>query len=192
MTVEAKSNQGTSTRPMRKIQKWKEPKKKRLEVKTFETTRQYEPTLVYPPLEEAAQNQLADELKSWALTTKALRIESFALLKGMNPYQFKKLRAKNEYFDVVYQMVESAFACKYSEGGLKKELDAGLVHRHLWMVDPEYYNCTTKLEQKKHELDREKHELAKKVVSGGAASGKIFVEITPLDTNEKATEKPTE
>lgn len=190
ITVKANLNQGTSTRPSRKERVLKEPKKKRPILDKM--VRKYSPTLVYPPLDEDAQNQLADELKDWASKTSALRIERFALEKGMNPYRFKKVRDKNPYFAEAYQTAELFFACKYSEGSLKKEFDAGTAHRHLWMVDPEFYQRTTELEHKKYELDKEKHELAKKVVNDGSSSGKIFVEIAPLVADEKKTEEPTE
>lgn len=176
MTVEAKLNQGTSTRLSRKKEGRNEPKKKRLVVDMM--TKKYEPTLVYPPLEETAQNILADELKAWAITTKALRIEAFAIEKGMNPYKFKQLRTKNEYFATVYEMVEAIFALKYSEGGLRREFDAGTAHRHLWMVDQEYYNRTT-------QLDREKLEQARK------QDEKDTVFNIHMENYETKTEKPT-
>ena len=178
MTVEAKLNQGTGARSSRIKVERKEPKKKRLVVDKME--RKYSPTLVYPPLDIDAQNILADELKDWASKTSALRIERFALEKGMNPYKFKKLRDKNEYFAEAYQTAELFFACKYAEGGLRKELDTGLVHRHLWMVDPEYYNRTT-------ELDREKLDASKKEQSHGNTTY-----IVQMDSYEKTTETPTE
>lgn len=177
ITVAEKLNQGTSTRPSRKRRLLKSPKKKRLVLDKME--RRYSPTLVYPPLEEDLQNQLADELKDWAAKTSALRIERFALEKGMNPYQFKKVRNKNPYFDDAYQTAEMFFACKYSDGSLTKEYDAGTAHRHLWMVDPEYYNRTT-------ELDYKKLEQAK---NNEGDTGFKVVEINSLECYEGKTKK---
>jgi len=179
MTVEAKLNHGTQRRTLRKSRIADDPKKKRLEKPKLEIERRYDPTLVYPPKEEKEIVILADELKAWALTTQALRIERFALGKGMNPYHFKQLRTKNEYFAEIYQMVESIFACKYSEGSLTREFDAGTAHRHLWMVDQEYYNRST-------QLDREKLEQAKKETE------KNTVFSIHMENYETTTEKPTE
>jgi len=119
---------------------------------------------VYPwklnrmPRDKEEQNQMADELISWALIPSSVLLEEFPLSKNISPYRFFKFAKEesNEYFTDAFDFARSCCAVRMQKG--EHELDIGLLHKIFPLYHRQYDEYLIEKENRAIE--------AKKIVTG--------------------------
>jgi hypothetical protein len=90
------------------------------------------------PKTEDEQNALARELVRWVYYTDSKQIEDFPLSKCMNPYKFKHIGDKNEYFQECYELACYMIGSRLQTGVYEHVIDRELALKMLPLYNREY------------------------------------------------------
>ena len=146
--------------------------------RTLTIKRKYDPSLMRPPRTSDEQNKLADELVAWSKLESSIDIKAFPISKNINPYRFKKLRDRNEYFREAYDLASAAIGARLGQEWHDNKISHEYAKSFMGIYDPDY-----KAEYK------ERMAIIKDKVVGIAAQAIQVVEVEKFESSPLVPEK---